>query len=93
MALYILGYVSYGATLVFYAALFPRLARNTRRSRHLRQEYEEGKIEREEYEREESLEKNRISNISTVSHPSSFLHLAGVPRIYIVEDEADRRFD
>ena len=66
MALYIIGFVSYGATLVFYAAAFPRLARNTPHSRCLREKYENGEIAVEEYEKEESLEKNRISNISTV---------------------------
>ncbi|KAG9317758.1 MFS general substrate transporter [Chiua virens] len=66
MVLYIVGFVSYGATLVFYAAAFPRLARNTSYTRHLRDKYEKGEISVEEYEREESLEKNRISNILTV---------------------------
>ncbi|KJA29632.1 hypothetical protein HYPSUDRAFT_125838 [Hypholoma sublateritium FD-334 SS-4] len=65
MALYMIGFITYGATLVFYAALFPRLARNTLRSRTLREKFEAGDISREEYEVEESLEKNRISNIST----------------------------
>jgi len=67
MALYMIGFISYGATLVFYAAVFPRLARNTAHAKKLRDRYEAGEIEREVYEREESLEKNRISNISTVS--------------------------
>ncbi|KAI6127431.1 autophagy-related protein 22-like protein [Pisolithus croceorrhizus] len=66
MVLYIIGFVSYGATLVFYAAAFPRLARNTPHSRKLRDKYENGEISAEEYEKEESLEKNRISNISTM---------------------------
>lgn len=66
MALYMIGFITYGATLVFYAALFPRLARNTLRSRTLREKFEAGDISQEEYEVEESLEKNRISNISTV---------------------------
>jgi hypothetical protein len=66
MALYMIGFISYGATLVFYAALFPRLARNTQHSRHLREKYDRGEISAEVYEQEESLEKNRISNISTV---------------------------
>lgn len=61
-----IGFITYGATLVFYAALFPRLARNTAHARQLRDRYERGEISVEEYEREESLEKNRISNISTV---------------------------
>lgn len=67
MALYMIGFISYGATLVFYAAVFPRLARNTHHSRALRASYEAGEIDHEVYETEESLEKNRISNISTVS--------------------------
>jgi hypothetical protein len=61
-----IGFISYGATLVFYAALFPRLARNTQHSCHLREEYDRGEISAEVYEQEESLEKNGISNISTV---------------------------
>jgi len=66
MALYMIGFITYGATLVFYAAQFPRLARNTAQARQLRNRYEAGDIPREEYEIEESLEKNRISNFSTV---------------------------
>ena len=68
MALYMVGFVSYGATLVFFGAVFPRLARNTLHARRLRAKYEAGEIEREEYEVEESMEKNRISNISMVSN-------------------------
>ena len=67
MALYIISFVTYGASLVFFAAAFPRLARNTPYLRKLRGRYENGDISTEEYEREESLEKNRITNISTVS--------------------------
>ena len=67
MALYMTGFISYGATLVLYAANFPRLARNTQHIRDLREKYDRGEISAEIYEREESLEKNRISNISTVN--------------------------
>ena len=73
MALYMIGFITYGATLVFYAAAFPRLARNTPHARKLRDKYEAGAIEREEYEVEESMEKNRISNISTASINQSTL--------------------
>ena len=67
MALYMVGFIAYGsATLVFYAAIFPCLARNTKHARELREKYEKGEIPAEEYEVEESMEKNRISNISTV---------------------------
>ncbi|KAI0700603.1 MFS general substrate transporter [Cytidiella melzeri] len=66
MALYMIGFISYGATLVFYAAVFPRLARNTAHARALKEKYDAGEITWEVYEVEESLEKNRISNISTM---------------------------
>ncbi|KAH9482270.1 Autophagy-related protein 22 [Psilocybe cubensis] len=65
MALYMIGFISYGATLVFYAAIFPRLARNTSHTRTLLAKCDSGEITKEEYEVEESMEKNRISNIST----------------------------
>ena len=68
MALFTVGFISYGATLVFFAAVFPRLARNTSHSRKQRDKYEAGEIKLEEYEMEESLEKNKISNIATVSN-------------------------
>ena len=67
MALFMAGFITYGATLVFYAALFPRLARNTPHARKLWDMCQAGEISAEEYEIEESLEKNRISNISNVS--------------------------
>lgn len=47
--------------------MFPQLARNTPRTRELREKYESGSITFEEYEKEESMEKNRISNIVNVS--------------------------
>ncbi|KAH9947214.1 MFS general substrate transporter [Amylocystis lapponica] len=66
MALYMIAFITYGATLVFYAALFPRLARNTPHARSLRERLDSGEITVEVYETEESMEKNRISNISTM---------------------------
>ncbi|KAF5393342.1 hypothetical protein D9757_000795, partial [Collybiopsis confluens] len=44
MGLYMVGFISYGATLVFFAAVFPRLARNTSHARDLRVKYESGEI-------------------------------------------------
>jgi Vacuole effluxer Atg22 like len=69
MGLFMVAFVSYGATLVFFTALFPRLARNTPHARLLREQYSRGEISAEVYETEESMEKNRISNISTVRPP------------------------
>ncbi|KIJ47952.1 hypothetical protein M422DRAFT_74805 [Sphaerobolus stellatus SS14] len=66
MALFMISFVSYGATIVFYSAAFPRLARNTSHSRRLKEKLDQGQISEEDYEIEESLEKNRISNISNV---------------------------
>ncbi|KIJ31432.1 hypothetical protein M422DRAFT_266807 [Sphaerobolus stellatus SS14] len=64
MALFMISFVSYDATIVFYSAAFPRLARNTSHSRRLKEKLDQGQISEEDYEIEESLEKNRISNIS-----------------------------
>ena len=72
MALYMIGFTSYGATLVFYSAIFPRLARNTSYSRELKERYQNGEISLEVYETEESLEKNRICNIATVGPPYAY---------------------
>jgi hypothetical protein len=83
MALYMIGFITYGATLVFYAAAFPRLARNTPHARKLRDKYKAGEISAEEYEVEESLEKNRISNISTVC---SWLIFSSLPPGLLFED-------
>jgi hypothetical protein len=55
--------------LVFYAATFPRLARNTARTRELCEKFATGLMTKDEYELEKSLEKNRISNISNVNEP------------------------
>ena len=82
MALYMVGFISYGATLVFYAALFPRLARNTPHARELLEKYEAGETTKEEYELEESMEKNRISNISTVCSILCFLHVSSINTFY-----------
>lgn len=61
MAMYVVAYIAYGATLVFYAAVFPRLARYMPHVRKAREEdLKEGKISRQEYDAIESLERNHI---------------------------------
>jgi uncharacterized membrane protein len=75
MALFMVGYITYGVTLVFYASVFPRLARNTARTKEARDQFARGEIALEDYERVEMLEKNRISNISTAhSNCKSSVH-------------------
>jgi hypothetical protein len=88
MGIYMIGFITYGATLVFYTAAFPRLARNTPRARELRDKYQAGEIPAEEYEVEESLEKNRISNISTVR---SWLRSSSLPPCLLFKDPQQHR--
>ncbi|KAI9447647.1 MFS general substrate transporter [Lactarius indigo] len=64
MALYMVGFISCGITIAFIAAPFPQLARNTPYSRELRKRHERGELSVEAYEKEESLEKSKISSIS-----------------------------
>ncbi|KAI0658570.1 MFS general substrate transporter [Cubamyces menziesii] len=78
MALYMIGFITYGATLVFYAAIFPRLARNTAHARQLREKLRRGEISAEEYELEESMETNRISNISTAHSNIGYIVTLGL---------------
>lgn len=66
MGIFIIGFISYGLTLAFYAAIFPRLARNTRYIRELRERYKQGEITADEYEQAEALEKSKISSLSLV---------------------------
>ncbi|KAI0774741.1 vacuole effluxer Atg22 like-domain-containing protein [Trametes elegans] len=73
MAIYVISFVAYGAVYVFYVSVFPRLARHTPRARQLKTRYERGDILLEEYEREESMEVNRISYISTAYSEMGFV--------------------
>ncbi|KAF5858507.1 hypothetical protein ETB97_004303 [Aspergillus alliaceus] len=74
MGMYVVAYIAYGATLVFYAAVFPRLARFMPHVRKAREEdLPEGKITLEEYDAIESLERNHISNVSTAHSNIGYL--------------------
>ncbi|KAF7714407.1 Autophagy-related protein [Penicillium ucsense] len=74
MAMYIVAYICYGSTLVFYAAVFPRLARYMPHVRKAREEdLREGEIDQQEYDVIESLERNHISNISTAHSNIGYL--------------------
>jgi Vacuole effluxer Atg22 like len=64
--MYAVGFIAYGTTLVFYAAIFPKLARYMPHVRKAREEdLKEGRISQETYNAIESMEKNHICNIST----------------------------
>ncbi|KAL3424921.1 hypothetical protein PVAG01_04202 [Phlyctema vagabunda] len=74
MVIYIISYIAYGATLVFYAAVFPRLARYMPHVRKARDEdLKEGKIDQSQYDKIESMERNHISNISTAHSNIGYL--------------------
>lgn len=61
MGLYVVSYISYGASLVFFAAIFPAISRYMPHVRKAREEdLREGKITQEEYDEIESLERNHI---------------------------------
>lgn len=60
MTMYVVSYISYGATLVFYAAVFPRLARYMPHVRRARVDLREGRIDQGKYDAIESLERNHI---------------------------------
>ncbi|KAI9631126.1 hypothetical protein KEM48_013262 [Puccinia striiformis f. sp. tritici PST-130] len=76
MVLYIMGFVTYGATLVFYAAQFPIIASNTPQSRQLTEDLRNNKITETTCELEQSLERSRISNISTVHSNIGYLFIS-----------------
>lgn len=67
MGMYVVAYVAYGATLVFYAAVFPRLARYMPHVRKAREEdLRENKIDQHEYDMIESLERNHIRYLGII---------------------------
>ena len=81
--IYIINFTSFGATLVFYMAIFPRLARCTARTLEMRDKLRMGQVSKHEYDVEESMEKNRISNISTVRERGSPLRWPWASLSYI----------
>jgi uncharacterized membrane protein len=66
MVLYTIAFVSFCVTDAFCAAIFPRLARNTRHIRELKERYEQDEITAHEYEQAELLEESKISSLSMV---------------------------
>ena len=66
MALYMISFTSRGIVITFFAAIFPRLARNTPHSRELRKQHEQGELSIEAYDKEKGIERSRISSIGMV---------------------------
>ena len=72
MAIFIIGFICFGLTLTFYAAIFPQLARNTPRMHEVRKRFDEGDITADKYKQEEALEKSKISSLSIVRNLLAF---------------------
>jgi hypothetical protein len=64
LGLYIVGLIAYQLCLTYWTAAFPGLARNTPELRAMAEKYEAGEITREDYDREDSLKRNELSNVA-----------------------------
>lgn len=64
LGLYIVGLIAYQLTLTYWTAAFPGLARNTRHLREQAVAFENGEITREQYDQEDSMKRNELSNIA-----------------------------
>ncbi|KAG6009306.1 hypothetical protein E4U43_000020 [Claviceps pusilla] len=63
VGLYIVGLIAYQLTLTYWTAAFPSLARNTPRLTDARTAYENGDITRQELDKQDELERSRLSNV------------------------------
>ncbi|KAG9186774.1 hypothetical protein G6011_09882 [Alternaria panax] len=62
VGLYIVGLIAYQATITFWTAAFPGLARNTKDVRAKARELADGNVTREEYDFVDMMKRNEISN-------------------------------
>lgn len=77
VGLYIVGLIAYQLTLTYWTAAFPGLARNTKQLREKARQYEDGEITREEYDKDDSMKRNELSNMAfTVQSVGEIIILA-----------------
>ncbi|KAI6795029.1 hypothetical protein KC361_g5279 [Hortaea werneckii] len=62
LGLYIVGLIAYQLCLTYWTAAFPGLARNTRELRDKAQQFDAGVISRDDYDKEDSMKRNELSN-------------------------------
>lgn len=67
IALYMLSLIAYQMCITFWTAAFPGLARNTDEMREKAQQYERGEVSRDEYDHEDMMQRNRISNVAFIA--------------------------
>ncbi|KAI0433247.1 autophagy-related protein 22-like protein [Xylaria sp. FL1042] len=66
VALYIVGLICYQLTLTYWTAAFPSLARNTPHLKEAARAYAEGEISQADYDRQDEMERSRLSNMAFV---------------------------
>lgn len=64
LGLYIVGLIAYQMCLTYWTAAFPGLARNTPHLREMAEKFERGDCTREEYDHEDSMKRNELSNVA-----------------------------
>jgi MFS-type transporter involved in bile tolerance (Atg22 family) len=62
-----LSLIAYQMCITFWTAAFPGLARNTDEMREKAQQYERGEVSRDEYDHEDMMQRNRISNVAFIA--------------------------
>lgn len=62
LGLYIVGLIAYQLCLTYWTAAFPGLARNTPHLRNAAEKFERGDCSREDYDQEDSMKRNQLSN-------------------------------
>ncbi|KAL8872615.1 MAG: hypothetical protein Q9174_001784 [Haloplaca sp. 1 TL-2023] len=62
--MYIVGLIAYQTTLTFWTAAFPGLARNTPQLRSKAEEYNDGAINREDYDFADMMQRSRLANMA-----------------------------
>lgn len=67
MGLYMVGLIAYQMCITFWTAAFPGLARNTPEMRKKAEEYESGEIDRDTYDFNDMMQRNRIQNVAFIA--------------------------
>ncbi|KAL2872322.1 MFS transporter [Aspergillus lucknowensis] len=64
VGLYMVGLIAYQTTLTFWTAAFPGLARNTAEMKAKADEYQAGRISRDEYDFADTMKRSQLANIA-----------------------------
>jgi len=78
VGLYMIGLIPYQMCITFWTAAFPGLARNTSGMRHKAEEYENGEIDRDEYDYNDMMQRNRISNVAFIAQSAGEIFILAI---------------